>query len=302
MNCILQKRMWLAGASLLAIVLGSGDANAVSFGTPGIDGYIIPSTGYYDFRVAGADGGGSAGPIGGIGAVVGGELFFDAGEALEFVVGGAGGYAFNYAGSGGGGSFVFRGGSYLSGGLLFAAGGGGGSFFDTRGGSPGIGYGGHPAGLASYGGGGGTGNFYLGGWPGQPPAQPAQPGSFPNGGAGAFAFVGAEGGPSGGFGGGGGGGYDFGGGGGGAPGGYGGYSSHGGSSYVIDTARNAFGITGGNMNGSSSFSYSANGYVSINFVAAPEPATWAMTLMGFAGLGWLARLRRRKLTPARLAL
>jgi hypothetical protein len=30
----------------------------------------------------------------------------------------------------------------------------------------------------------------------------------------------------------------------------------------------------------------------------PETSTWAMTLTGFAGLGWLARLRRRKLTPA----
>ena len=30
----------------------------------------------------------------------------------------------------------------------------------------------------------------------------------------------------------------------------------------------------------------------------PEPSTWAMMLTGFAGLGWLARLRRRKLTPA----
>jgi PEP-CTERM motif len=97
--------------------------------------------------------------------------------------------------------------------------------------------------------------------------------------------VGAIGGPSGGYGGGGGGGYDTGGGGGGAP---GGGAGGGGYSYVIDTARNAFGITGGNMNGSSSFSYSANGYVSINFVAAPEPSTWAMTLMGFAGLGSLA--------------
>ena len=289
--------MWLAGASLPTIVLGSGDANAVSFGPPGIDGYIIPSTGYYDFRVAGADGGGqSIFQIGGIGAVVGGELFFDAGEALEFVVGGAGGSAFNYAGSGGGGSFVFRGGGYLSGGLLFDAGGGGGSDFGVgSGGPPGIGHGGSPSGPATYGGGGGTGNFYFGGFPGQPPAQPAQPGSFPNGGAGAFAFVGAEGGPSGGFSGGGGGGYDTGGGGGGAP---GGGSGQGGYSYVIDTARNAFGITVGNMNGPSPSGYAASGYVSINFVAAPEPSIWAMTLTGFAGLGWLARLRRRKLMPA----
>src|SRR5258708_6871059 len=50
MNRILQKRMWLAGASLLAILLGSGDANAVVFGTPGGEEYVIPSTGYYDFR------------------------------------------------------------------------------------------------------------------------------------------------------------------------------------------------------------------------------------------------------------
>jgi len=42
-------------------------------------------------------------------------------------------------------------------------------------------------------------------------------------------------------------------------------------------------------NTGSSFSFS-NGTV-------PEPSTWAMTLTSFAGLGWLARLRRRKLTP-----
>jgi hypothetical protein len=30
----------------------------------------------------------------------------------------------------------------------------------------------------------------------------------------------------------------------------------------------------------------------------PEPSTWAMMLAGFAGLGWLAHLRRRKLAPA----
>jgi hypothetical protein len=67
---------------------------------------------------------------------------------------------------------------------------------------------------------------------------------------------------------------------------------------VINTARNAFGITGGNTNGYNGSGDGASGYVSINFVAAPEPSTWGMTLTGFAGLGWLARLRRRKVTPA----
>jgi hypothetical protein len=32
------------------------------------------------------------------------------------------------------------------------------------------------------------------------------------------------------------------------------------------------------------------------FTSVPEPSTWAMMLLGFAGLGWLARARRRKLT------
>jgi PEP-CTERM motif len=30
----------------------------------------------------------------------------------------------------------------------------------------------------------------------------------------------------------------------------------------------------------------------------PEPSTWAMGLIGFAGLGWLARMRRRRTSPA----
>jgi hypothetical protein len=294
MNCILQKRRWLAGASLLAILLGSADANADLFGLPGIAEYIIPSTGHYDFTVAGADGGGGdLGVPGGAGAVVGGELFFHAGAILDIIVGGAGvgGYRpTSYGGGGGGGSFVFSGGSYLSGGLLFAAGGGGGAPAFLSPGRPGYGYGGHPVGPASYGGAGGGGVAI--GIPGHPAygQTPAQAGSFPSGGAGACCYFG--GGPAGGFGGGGGGGYDGGGGGGGAP---GGGSGEGGSSYVIDTARNPFGITGGNLNG-----YRANGYVSIDFVGSsvPEPSTWAMTLAGFTGLGWLARLRRRKLTPA----
>ena len=40
-----------------------------------------------------------------------------------------------------------------------------------------------------------------------------------------------------------------------------------------------------------------NGFVTIDPVV-PEPSTWAMTLAGFAGLGWLARLRARKSKPA----
>ena len=214
---------------------------------------------------------------GGIGAVVGGELFFDAGQTLDIVVGGGGGGGFGgdgYAGGGGGGSFVFQGV------LLFAAGGGAGG---SNG--PGIGGGGSPGGTASYGGAGGSGVAV--GTPFTGPAYdqtPAQAGSFPFGGAGACCFFG--GGPAGGYGGGGGGGFflDRGaGGGGGAP---GGAAGSGGYSYVIETARNAFGITGGNPSG--------DGYVSIN--AVPEPSTWAMTLTGFAELGWLARLRRRKLS------
>jgi PEP-CTERM motif len=292
MNCILRKRMWLAGASLLAIVLGSGDANADVFGLPGEVRYMIPTTGSYDFRVAGAGGGGQTpSDRGGVGAVVGGELFFDAGDMLDIVVGGAGGAGIcqnGCGGSGGGGSFVFESG------LLFAAGGGGGAGFGGGGGGgPGIGHGGHPGGRANYGGGGGSGVAIGPGEGGNiPPQQYAQSGSFPNGGAGTCCLFG--GGPAGGFGGGGGGGYNGGGGGGGAP---GGGPGEGGYSYVINTARNAFGITGGNLSRYLGNTYGANGYVSINLVAVPEPSTWAMMLLGFAGLGWLARLRRRKLAP-----
>jgi hypothetical protein len=130
------------------------------------------------------------------------------------------------------GSFVFSGGRYLSGNLLFAAAGGSGALAFIVSGSPGIGYGGHPAGPSSYGGAGGSGTAF-----GVPDQTSAQSGSFPNGGAGACCHFG--GGPAGGFGGGGRGGYNTGGGGGGAPGSGGGYS------YVINTTGDSFGITGG---------------------------------------------------------
>ena len=285
----MSRKLLFAGVSALAIVLGSVDANAVVFGSPGSVQYTVPSTGYFDFKVAGADGGGFASDPGGAGAIMGGELFFDAGETLDIVVGGAGGsgdIGDGYAGGGGGGSFVF------GSGLLFAAGGGGGvDFASGSSGPPGIGSGGHPAGRASYGGGGGSDTAH-GNTGSPPPGQiPAQSGLFPEGGAGACCYFG--GGPAGGYGGGGGGGYNGGGGGGGAPGGSGG---HGGYSYVIGTARNSFGITGGNV----FLHEGVDGYVSIDFVgtAVPEASTWAMMLAGFTGLGALALPRKRKLGQA----
>jgi hypothetical protein len=43
-----------------------------------------------------------------------------------------------------------------------------------------------------------------------------------------------------------------------------------------------------------------DGSISITPLAStvPEPSTWAMTLTGFAGLGWLASRRRRNTSPA----
>jgi PEP-CTERM motif len=59
---------------------------------------------------------------------------------------------------------------------------------------------------------------------------------------------------------------------------------------VIKTARDAFGITGGNSG--------VNGYVSISFVAVPEPSTWVMMLAGFGALGgMLLRRGRKAITP-----
>ena len=108
---------------------------------------------------------------------------------------------------------------------------------------------------------------------------------FPNGGTG-YAGVG-----DGGFGGGGGsagagGGGGFSGGGGGgviAP--FGG----GGGSYLAILLTNQALTASVNL---------GDGSIDIELLkAVPEPSTWAMTLAGFAGLGWLASRRRRKPRP-----
>jgi hypothetical protein len=316
MNRILKKQAWLAGASLLAIVLGSGDANAVVFQEPGGGefGYVIPSTGFYGFSVGGAQGsaGSGAGVGGGNGALVGGRLFLDAGATLDIIVGGVAGYGSSYrplgqgtGGGGGGGSFVFSVGS-LRASLLFAAGGGGGAGFFGGSGGPGIGGGGSSSGYNIGGAGGGyTGPArYVG--PNAPnptgyfgvAATAGAANYFSSGGRGQLLCGGVFGsscradGEDGGFGGGGGSGYDNGGGGGGSPGGaggsnYGDSGGQGGYSYVTSLVRDPFGITGGN---------SGAGFVSI--IAVPESSTWAMMLAGFSVLGaMLLRRGRKGITP-----
>jgi hypothetical protein len=103
-------------------------------------------------------------------------------------------------------------------------------------------------------------------------------------------FVGGQGGGGGGGGGsalGGGGGSGFSGGGGGG----GVYGGGGGGSYLASLFADPM-LTGGVNSGDGSIS------ISLLTAAVPEPSTWAMILMGFAGLGWLAHARRRKTSAA----
>ena len=69
----------------------------------------------------------------------------------------------------------------------------------------------------------------------------------------------------------------------------------GGGSYLASLFTNQV-LTAG---GSPFFNVGGDGSIDIELLkAVPEPSTWAMTLAGFAGLGWLARMRRRKTSLA----
>jgi hypothetical protein len=69
--------------------------------------YIVPTTGFYSFAVAGAEGGSYMNFAGG-GAVISGKLHFNQGAALSILAGeaGTGSYNGNSAGGGGGMSFI----------------------------------------------------------------------------------------------------------------------------------------------------------------------------------------------------
>jgi hypothetical protein len=280
------KAFLLAGASALAILASAADANAESFVFTGaVQTFNVPVSGEYAVELLGASGGTATigNDPGGLGAEVSGDVFLTAGEDLTLFVGGQGGSGFG-AGGGGGGSFVFDGTDVLA-----VAGGGGGAGLVDRPGSGLAGTGGGNAavggkgGMGGNGGGGGVGVISGGGGGGAGVNTGAAGyggdgtgsyhgfgGKFPNGGAG-----GTYGGGGGGFGGGGG--IDGGGGGGG--------------SYLSKLFTDTVLTTGGASRG--------DGSISIDLLkAVPEPSTWAMTLAGFAGLGWLAQARRRKTSPA----
>ena len=90
--------------------------------TGAIQTYLVPETGEYEITLAGAQGGSSSdGNAGGMGAIVGGDIFLKQNELLDIFVGGQG-YGLNgYAGGGGGGTFL---GNPKK--VFFIAGGGGG--------------------------------------------------------------------------------------------------------------------------------------------------------------------------------
>ena len=312
----LRKRVLLAGVSALAIMLGAGGAHPETIAFTGAEvTWTVPVTGLYDLTAYGARGGGR----GGYGAEIGGDIELSAGTVLSIVVGGRGATAgASFGGGGGGGSFVFEGSS-----LLVAAGGGGGhGVYGTSGGP----------GLTTTSGGQGyetpsdprlCGGCLLAGkaeraareaaWapvrrrnktaavaaPAFMAAGPRE--SCGNAGQGApsiLSYGAGSGVLNGGFGGGGGGGFNGGGGGGGYSGGGGGegytedvYSGGGGGgSFLAQAFADPVMVAGENI---------GDGSVTIDLVSTPsssvpEPSTWAMALAGFAGLGWLARLRARK--------
>lgn len=289
---------FLATASI--VMLFASPANAMTFLYSGaLDSYTIQQSGTYSFTVAGAEGGtDDKHGIGGAGASLSGEIYFSAGTDLAILVGGCGYNGADTAGGGGGMSFIST--SDFS--PIIVAGGGGGaawryesvggdaqtdsSFGDGQGGArQGSGAGWYSDGnmgffdpAAYYSGGNGHSNpSFAGGDPNQTHVPIA----------GHSSMILVEPGGEGGFGGGGGGGYNTGGGGGGYS---GGSPEMGGTSY-FDAA--AFNIVS-----------SANrslGYVELNYLggissfaslsAVPEPATWAMFLLGFGAIGYAMRRR-----------
>lgn len=237
------RRMLLAGASAIAMLVGAGAGQAEIWDSPGGYTFVAPSTGTYEFGVIGATGGWSTynGVHGGAGAAISGEITLTAGESVDLIVGGAGQNG-DFTGGGGGLSAIKARGS--EGPFIVAGGGGGAGTAMAYTGGPGQDTpngeaGGGPIGIAGgglYGGAGGvdgTGGlgggilrgFYLAGGGGGGSGMRSVGGAGTDGaagyspGKGGVGFSGGTGAASGGFGGGGGASICGGGGGGGFSGG-----------------------------------------------------------------------------------
>ena len=290
-------------ASGLALALAGGaQAGTFSYVANTEQTFIAPTAGIYEIIAFGAQGGTegqSAGTgFGGLGAEIGGALALTKGETLTILVGGIGISRTDEAwGGGGGGSFVAKGSTPL---VVAGAGGGGVAGDSPSQGGPGQtgpdgfgvnpdgGTGGSGGGGYSTGDGAGGGGGFFGDGGGDAGGK-----SFLHGGAGGpgLGAIGQE--TAGGFGGGGGAGATGGrglqqaaGGGGGYSGGAPGvFGGGGGGSYIDPGATNTVAL-GGVQRG--------DGEVDITLVQAfvPEPATWAMMLLGFGALGAAMRQRR----------
>jgi hypothetical protein len=241
--------------------VGAAEASGQILAGPGQQIYVAPVTGEYAITVLGAAGGTFLFIVGGSGAELTGDVFVHAGQLFDLVAGGQG-YVGGGGESSGGGGFSFVSGFTTQGspGLNFfaVAGGGGGGGFNGRGG-PGQAA---PNGHAGYGTDGGLGGQNGSGGGGG--TYLGGPFSGANGGGGTGYFGGGGSGAGNNSGGGGGGGSAF-------------------SGPIFDQKSYA-GVNGG------------EGYASVRLLTAvPEPSTWVMALAGFAGLGWLARMRKRKL-------
>jgi hypothetical protein len=110
-------------AQVNAVYSGTTLAGAVTINDQGLQRWVVPATGNYRIRAAGAAGSRATGyATTGYGAIIQGEFSLTQGQLLIIVVGQQGipRNSSDYGGGGGGGSFVVRDGL-----LILAAGGGG---------------------------------------------------------------------------------------------------------------------------------------------------------------------------------